>query len=108
MTQDTLPQRSWFNFRMPDILLAVMFAAMIVLAHTASDRAYLAGIAILRARSKAKLPWLGTLSGRITSAATSVGLQLVMCYLLLGSIDSKYFPLILLLPVASSSHLPWV
>jgi signal transduction histidine kinase len=82
---------------MQDILLVVMFTALIVLAHTAGDRAYLTGIAFLQL-IEGKVGWLDKLSGRIAS----VTLQLVICYLLLGAIDSKYFPLVLL-PVASSA-----
>jgi signal transduction histidine kinase len=100
MTQDTLPHRPWFNFRIQDILLAAMFVALIVLADSNGDRWFLAGIAILQL-IEGKVAWLDTLTGRVTS----VGLQLAMCYLLLGAIDSQYVPL-LLLPVASSaSHL---
>ncbi len=97
MTQDTLPQRSWFDFRIQDVLLAAMFTALIVLADNGTERVYLASIAFLQL-IEGKVAWLDTLSGRFTS----VGLQLVMCYMLLGSIDSKYFPLVLL-PVASSA-----
>jgi two-component system sensor histidine kinase HydH len=98
MTQDTLPRRSWLNFRIQDILLLVMFSALIVLAHDSREREYLAGIAFLQL-IEGRVPWLDRLSGRVTS----IGLQLLLCYLLLGwssTVGSEYFP-ILLLPVAS-------
>ncbi len=77
--------------------MAGMFLALIVLAHNVADRLYLAGLGFLQL-IEGKVRWLDTPSGRFTS----VGLQLVMFFLLLGSIDSQYFPLILL-PIASSA-----
>jgi signal transduction histidine kinase len=97
MTQDTLPHRPWFNFRVQDILLAAMFTALIVLAHRDSGRFYIAAIAFLQL-TEGKVTWLDTLPGRITSIAV----QLVMCFLLMGSIDSEYYPIVLV-PVASTA-----
>jgi len=89
--------RSWLSFRIQDILLAVMFTALIVLAHDVNERWCLAGIAFLQL-IEGKYAWLDTLGGRITS----VGLQLVLCFLLIGSIGGEYYPIVLL-PVASTA-----
>ena len=89
--------RSWFSFRMQDILLAVMFTVLVVLAHDINERWCLAGIAFLQL-IEGKYSWLDTLGGRITS----IGLQLVLCFLLIGSIESEYYPIVLL-PVASTA-----
>jgi two-component system sensor histidine kinase HydH len=97
MTQEVLPRRSWFNFRTQDILLAVMFTALVVLAHNATERGYLAAIAFLQL-IEGKMSGLDTLGGRFTS----IGLQLFLCYMLLGSISSEYF-IIVLLPVLSTA-----
>jgi len=100
MPQDTLPHRSWLNFRVQDILLVAMFTTLIVLAHDSREREFLAGLALLPL-IEGKLAWLDTLAGRITS----IGLQFLLCYLLLGwtsAVSSEYFP-ILLLPVASAA-----
>ena len=100
MTQDTLPQRSWLNFRVQDILLAAMFTALIVLSHDQREQELLAGLALLQL-VEGKLAWLNTLGGRIAS----IGLQFLLCYLLLGwtaAVSSEYFP-ILLVPVASAA-----
>lgn len=74
-----------------------MFIALIGLAHDNVERAYLSGIAFLQL-IEGKFVWLSTLRGRITSVA----LQLLMCYPLIGSIEGEYYP-VLLLPVASAA-----
>jgi signal transduction histidine kinase len=82
---------------MQDILLAAMFTILIVLAHENADRGYLGGIAILQL-IEGRVAWLDTRSGRITSVA----LQLVLCFLLIGSIGGEYYPIVLV-PVASTA-----
>jgi len=52
--------RSWLSFRIQDILLAVMFTALIVLAHDVNERWCLAGIAFLQL-IEGKYAWLDTL-----------------------------------------------
>ncbi len=82
---------------MQDILLVVMFTALIVLAHDGPERGYLTGIGFLQL-IEGKVDWLDKLSGRMTSVAV----QLVLCFLLIGSLDSEYYPIVLL-PVASTA-----
>jgi two-component system sensor histidine kinase HydH len=86
--------------RVQDILLVFMFSALIVLAHNSLERGFLAALAGLQL-IEGRLPWLGTAWGR----TTSVLLQLLLCYLLLGwtgTLNSEYYP-VLLLPVLSTA-----
>lgn len=77
-----------------------MFTALVVLAHDGRERAYLLGVAVLQL-IEGKVPWLEKTGGRITS----IGLQLAICYLLIGwtgAVGSEYYPIVLL-PVASTA-----
>jgi two-component system, NtrC family, sensor histidine kinase HydH len=89
-----------FKIRVQDILLALMFATLIYLAHTPSEKLLLSGLAVLQLiEGHASL--LDTGWGR----ATSVTLQLILGFLLLGitgAIESPYF-LVLLLPIVSAA-----
>ncbi len=92
--------RSAFNIRIQDILLTVMFATLIYLTHTASEMWLLSGLAVLQL-IEGHVPLLDTGWGR----ATSVILQLILGFLLLGitgAIESPYF-LVLLLPIVSAA-----
>jgi signal transduction histidine kinase len=86
--------------RVQDVLLLLMFAALMVLAHNNLERGFLAALAALQL-VEGRIAWLGTVWGR----ATSVLLQLLLCYLLLGwtaTLNSEYYP-VLLLPVMSTA-----
>jgi two-component system, NtrC family, sensor histidine kinase HydH len=92
--------RSRFHLPVQDVLLALMFGALIFLAHNMSEQVLLTGLAILQL-IEGHLPWLDTTWGR----ASSVVLQLVLGFLLLGitdAIQSDYY-LVLLLPIISAA-----
>src|SRR5579859_7385603 len=91
---------SRFRFRIQDIFLAITFGALIYLAHDWWERSFVAGLAILQL-AEGRLAILDTTWGR----ATSVVLQLVLGYLLIGlteAIASPYY-LVLLLPIVSTA-----
>ncbi len=86
--------------RVQDFLLALMFGTLIYLAHNASERLLLTGLAVLQL-IEGHVLLLDTNWGR----ATSVILQLVLGFLLLGitgAITSDYF-LVLLFPIVSAA-----
>ena len=88
------------TIRVQEILLLLMFGALVVLAHNGLERSFLASLAALQL-IEGRVPWLGTLWGR----TTSVLLQILACYLLLGwtaTLSSEYYP-VLLLPVMSTA-----
>jgi signal transduction histidine kinase len=92
--------RSWFGIRIQDILLSVVFGALIVLAHNYLERIYLTGIAFLQL-IEGRGAWLDSLGVRVAS----IVLQLMLCWLLMditGWLASQYYPL-LLLPVVSTA-----
>ncbi len=92
--------RARFNVRIQDILIALMFGALVILAHNALERFLLAGLASLQL-IEGRIVWLSTRTGR----ATSIVLQLLICYVLLGwsyTLASEYYP-VLLLPVVSTA-----
>jgi signal transduction histidine kinase len=100
MTSAAPIPRSRFHLPIQDVLLALMFGALIYLAHNASERLLLTGLAIPQL-IEGHLPLLDTTWGR----ATSVILQLILCFLLLGITDalqSNYY-LALLLPIISAA-----
>jgi two-component system, NtrC family, sensor histidine kinase HydH len=100
MTPTATIPRPGFKIRVQDILLALMFATLIYLAHTVSEELLLSGIAVLQL-IEGHVPLLDTGWGR----ATSVTLQLILGFLLLGitgAIESPYF-LVLLLPIVSAA-----
>jgi len=89
-----------FKLRVQDVLLTVMFGALIFLAHDIWERAFLLGLAILQL-VEGRIPFLTTLWGR----TTSVLLQLLIVYLLIGytgGVASSYY-LMLLLPLVSTA-----
>jgi signal transduction histidine kinase len=88
------------NVRIHEVLLLVMFAVLIVLAHNDLERGPLIALGALQL-AEGRVPWLRTSWGR----AASVALQLLICYLLLGwsaTLSSEYYP-VLLLPVVSTA-----
>ncbi|MES1257380.1 MAG: ATP-binding protein [Acidobacteriota bacterium] len=100
LTSDTPAARPWFSVRVQDVLLLALFGALIALAHNGLERFLLGSLAALQL-IEGRIGWLGTQTGR----ATSVLLQLLACYLLLGwtsTFSSEYFP-VLLLPVISTA-----
>lgn len=88
------------RLRVQDVILALMFGALIFLSHDISEMLLLSGLAVLQL-IEGHLPLLATNWGR----ATSVALQLILAYLLVGyngAIDSPYF-LVLLFPIVSAA-----
>ncbi len=89
-----------FQLRIQDLLLAVVFGTLIFLAHDASEKWLMGGIAALQL-IEGHVPLLDKAWGR----ATSVVLQLILGYLLVGytgAIQSAYY-LVLLLPIFSTA-----
>jgi two-component system sensor histidine kinase HydH len=89
-----------FKLRVQDITLAVMFGALILLAHDAWEVSFMIGIAGLQL-AEGRVPWLDDPWGR----AVSVGLQFALGYLLIGitnGIESPYY-LVMLLPAFSTA-----
>jgi two-component system sensor histidine kinase HydH len=89
-----------FKLRVQDILLALMFGALIYLTHTESQMWLLTGLAVLQL-IEGHVALLDTTGGRFTS----VVLQLILGFLLLGitgAIESPYF-LVLMLPIVSAA-----
>jgi two-component system sensor histidine kinase HydH len=89
-----------FKLRMQDILLTLMFGALIFLAHDISERLLILGLAVLQL-VEGRIPYLTTLPGR----AISVVLQLVIVWLLVGydeGVPSQYY-LMFLLPLLSAA-----
>jgi two-component system, NtrC family, sensor histidine kinase HydH len=100
MTVEPPLQHSRLRIQVQDVLLLIMFGALIYLAHTPSERWLLSGLAVLQL-IEGHLRLLDTNWGR----ATSVILQLILGFLLLGitgAIESNYF-LVLLLPIVSAA-----
>jgi two-component system, NtrC family, sensor histidine kinase HydH len=95
---------SWkFKLRVQDVLLTVMFGALIFLAHNVRERSFLLALAILQLL-EGRIPFLTTLWGR----TTSVVLQLVVVYLLIGYTDgitSSYYLMLLMPLVSAASYL---
>jgi signal transduction histidine kinase len=88
------------RLRVQDILLAILFGALIYLAHDAWERAFIFSLAVLQL-IEGRVPWLNSGWGR----ATSVVLQFVICYLLIGytgGLTTAYY-LVLLFPVVSTA-----
>ena len=86
--------------RVQDVLLAILFGALIYLAHNDWQRVFLLGLAVFQLM-EGRVSWLNSGIGR----ATSVGVQFVICYLLIGitgGVTSLYF-WVLLLPVISTA-----
>jgi two-component system, NtrC family, sensor histidine kinase HydH len=88
------------RLRVQDILLAILFGALIYLAHDAWERAFILSLAVLQLM-EGRMDWLNSGRGR----ATSVILQFVICYLLIGytgGVTTAYY-LVLLFPVVSTA-----
>jgi two-component system sensor histidine kinase HydH len=89
-----------FKLRVQDILLTVMFGALIFLAHDIRQRSLIFGIAVLQL-VEGRIPFLTTLRGR----TASVALQLTIVWALIGydkGIETQYY-MMLLLPVVSTA-----
>jgi two-component system sensor histidine kinase HydH len=92
-----------FKLRVQDILLALMFGALVFLAHNIWERLFLLGLAILQLL-EGRIPFLTTLWGR----TASVVLQLIVVYLLIGYTDgitSSYYLMLLMPLVSAASYL---
>ena len=92
-----------FKLRIQDVLLTVMFGALIFLAHDMWERSFILGLAVLQL-VEGRIPFLTTLWGR----TISVVLQLVIVWLLIGydeGIPSQYYLMLLLPLVSAASHL---
>jgi two-component system, NtrC family, sensor histidine kinase HydH len=91
------------KLRVQDVLLALLFGALIFLAHNVSERSLLLGLAILQLL-EGRIPFLTTLWGR----TASVVLQLIIVYLLIGYTDgitSSYYLMLLMPLVSAASYL---
>ena len=91
------------KLRVQDVLLTVMFGALIFLAHDMSEKSFLLGLAVLQLL-EGRVPFLTTLWGR----TASVVLQLIIVYLLIGYTDgitSPYYLMLLLPLVSAASYL---
>ena len=92
-----------FKLRAQDVLMVLLFGALIVLAHDVSERSLLTGLAVLQL-IEGRIQWLNTIVGR----ATSVVLQLILVYLLIGitgGVTSPYYLVLLLPAVSAASYL---
>src|ERR1022692_1511609 len=92
-----------FNLRIQDVLLTVMFGALIFLAHNIREKSLLLALAVLQL-VEGRIPFLTTLWGR----TISVVLQLIVVYLLIGykeGIVSSYYLMLLLPLVSAASYL---
>ncbi len=88
------------RLRVQDVLLVILFGVLIYLAHDDWQRAFLFGLAVFQLM-EGRISWLNTGWGR----ATSVFLQFVIGYLLIGitgGVTSVYY-FVLLLPVVSTA-----
>ena len=89
-----------FQLRVQDVLLTVMFGALIYLAHDISEKSLILGLAVLQL-VEGRIPFLTTRWGR----AMSVVLQLMIIWVLIGythGVNSRYY-LMLLLPLLSAA-----
>jgi len=92
-----------FELRVQDVLLTVMFGALIFLAHDIWERSFLLGLAILQL-VEGRIPFLTILWGR----TTSVVLQLMIVWVLIGytgGVESLYYLMLLLPLVSTASYL---
>ena len=92
-----------FKLRVQDVLLSVMFGALVILAHDSWERSFILGLAVLQL-VEGRIPFLTTLWGR----TVSVMLQLIIVWLLIGydeGIPSQYYLMLLLPLVSAASHL---
>jgi two-component system sensor histidine kinase HydH len=91
-----------FKLRVQDILLTVMFGALIFLAHDIWERSFILGLAVLQL-VEGRIPFLTTVWGRTTSAV----LQLILVWLLIGytgGVSSSYYLMLLLPLISTASH----
>ena len=98
MSPDKLSPR--FAVRVQDVLLALIFGVLILLAHDDWERFFMTALAVLQLL-KGKVALLAKPAGRVTS----IVLQLISGYLLIGytgGITSPYY-LVLLLPIVSTA-----
>jgi two-component system sensor histidine kinase HydH len=89
-----------FKLRIQDVLLTVMFGALVILAHDISERSFILGLAALQL-VEGRIPFLTTLRGR----TISVVLQIIIIWVLIGythGLSSRYY-LMLLLPLLSTA-----
>ncbi|MEP6715553.1 MAG: ATP-binding protein [Terriglobia bacterium] len=92
-----------FNLRLQDALVAILFGAMVVLAHNWLEQTALAALATVQL-IEGRVAWFDTPLGRTTAVLA----QLAICFLLLGwtaTISSEYYPVLLLPVVSAASYL---
>src|SRR5579863_6927407 len=92
-----------FKLRVQDVILTVMFGALIYLAHDIWEKSFISGLAVLQL-VEGRIPFLTTLWGR----TASVVLQLMIVWLLIGITDgvtSSYYLMLLLPLVSTASYL---
>jgi len=86
-----------------DILLAILFGALIFFAHDLAQKALLLGLAVLQL-VEGRVPFLRTPQGRMISVflQLALGFELIRETNTTNNLDSAYYP-ILLLPVVSTA-----
>ncbi|MGD1068859.1 MAG: ATP-binding protein [Bryobacteraceae bacterium] len=105
MNPDSPLPHARLNVRIQDVLIALMFGALVILAHNLLERFLIAGLASLQL-VEGRATWLDTRWGR----ATSILLQLLICYVLLGwssngPLSSEYYTMLLLPVVSTATYL---
>src|SRR6185437_6063305 len=91
------------SVRNTDLLLALFFGAMILLADEPAQRLPLIGLGIIQL-FESRLPFLSQTTGRVVS----VTLQLLLAFELMhesGGVASPYFPILLLPLVSTATYL---
>ena len=99
MPQDTQSPPA-FKLRTQEVLLAMMFVALLYLAHDISERVLMLGVALLQLM-EGRMPVTSSHWYRMASVVT----QLILAFLLIGisgGVNSAFF-LVLLLPVVSTA-----
>jgi signal transduction histidine kinase len=93
-THPTLPIRN------SDLLLALLFGALILFAHDLAQQALVLGLGVLQL-IEGRVPVLRTAAGRMTSVFLQLALGIELMHVT-GDVASAYYP-ILLLPVVSTA-----
>jgi signal transduction histidine kinase len=100
LSTDTPASPPAFPVRNSDLLLAILFGALILFAHDLYQKALVFGLAVLQL-IEGRIPLLKTPQGRMTSVLLQLVLGIVLMHAT-GDVASAYYP-ILLLPVLSTA-----
>jgi signal transduction histidine kinase len=102
MLQDTARLHG-FRLRAQDALIVLLFGVVVFLAHNIQERLFLTAVGVLQL-IEGRIQWLNTIPGR----ASSVVLQLILTYVLIGytgGVNSSYYLVLLLPAVSAASYL---